>query len=183
MKPFRWSLQRLADVTAQREQALRLELLDLSRRLAALRRESLRRMDCVRALLEELAGLDLPHRIAQQDLIQGCAAAHRRELDRLGAALALAVQQRKDKTQQLLRFRSRRKTLERLRAEALRKHLLEQGRLEQKQFDETAHIAFARGQGAAAAMLRGGGQPRVTEVTGSWRFRRAETAVAPVDQV
>jgi flagellar biosynthesis chaperone FliJ len=144
MKPFRWSLQRLADVTAQREQGLRMELLDLSRRLAALRQESLRRSECVRALLEELASLDLARRIAQQDLIQGCAAAHRRELDRLGAALAAAVQQRKEKTQQLLRYRARRKTLERLRAEALRKHLLEQGRLEQKEFDETAHIKFAR---------------------------------------
>ena len=144
MKRFQWRLQRLADVTAQREAGLRMELLDLARRIGALRQESLRRTACVRALLEELTSLDLARRIAQQDLIQGCAAAHKKELDRLTAALAAAVQQRKDKTQQLLRYRARRKTLERLRAEALRKHLLEQGRLEQKEFDETAHIAFAR---------------------------------------
>ena len=121
-----------------------MELLDLARRIGALRQESLRRTACVRALLEELAGLDMLHRLEQQDLFQRCASAHRVELDRLGAALAAAVQQRKEKTQQLLRVRARRKTLERLRAEALRRHLLEQGRLEQKQFDETAHIAFAR---------------------------------------
>ena len=144
MKRFQWRLQRLADVTAQREQGLRMELLDLARRLAALRRDTLRRAACVRALLEDLAALDLPRRLAQQDLVQRCASAHRTELDRLAVGIQAAVSDRTEKTRRLLQVRSRRKTLERLRAEALRRHFLEQGRLEQKQFDETAHIAFAR---------------------------------------
>jgi flagellar biosynthesis chaperone FliJ len=175
MKPFRWNLQRLADVTAQREQGLRMELLDLSRRLASLRQESLRRMACVRALLEELAGLDLHRRLAQQDLVQGCAAAHHKELGRLGAMLQTASRERKDKTRQLLRVRARRKTLERLRAEALQRHLLEQGRLEQKQFDETAHVAFARRQAMAAGRFD-------RERLAAGRFRESEAAMEELAQ-
>ena len=68
MKRFRWSLQRLLDVTVQRERALRAELVALSGRISRLREEILRRRAVLRTLLEELGRQDIERRIRNQEV-------------------------------------------------------------------------------------------------------------------
>ena len=53
MKRFTWPLQRLLEVTVQRERALQAELLALSRQVASLRQRILRRQAVLRGLLAE----------------------------------------------------------------------------------------------------------------------------------
>jgi flagellar biosynthesis chaperone FliJ len=144
MKRFRWRLQRVLDITEQRERALRAELLALAQAIARVRQEILGRQALVRTILAELAQRSLPERLPEQALVLQCAAAEERILRRLRTRQKDLETQRAAKTEAYLRIRARRETLRRLREEARQKHLREQLLLEQKQFDETAHLAYAR---------------------------------------
>ncbi|HUT61439.1 MAG TPA: hypothetical protein VNA25_26630 [Phycisphaerae bacterium] len=149
MRRFKWPLQRLLDITANREEALRRELFELSRRIAAVRREILRRRAVLRHLLSELAVQQIHRRIADQEVFMRCAEPEERLIGQFNEQLGAAERQRADKTAELMKTRSSRKTLERLREEARQNHMREQFKLEQKQFDETAHLTFARDASAA----------------------------------
>jgi len=144
MRRFHWPLQRLLDVTVQRERSHRAEVLALSRQTAAVRQQVLLAHAELRAALAELAGQQLAQRLAIHGLYARSLQARQRRIERLEAQLQGLLQRRAEKTVRLLRCRSRRQTLERLREEARRKHLHEQEKLQQKQFDETAHLAKAR---------------------------------------
>jgi flagellar biosynthesis chaperone FliJ len=151
VKRFHWPLQRLLDVTEQREKAQRAELLGLSRRIAQLRQESLVHRASVRRLIAELSALTLRERLLKHPDFMRCSDAHERQVQRLEEHLAQLARQRTDKTHLLLRTRKRRETLERLREEARQKHIREELKIEQKQFDESAHISKARQMIAARA--------------------------------
>lgn len=159
MKRFVWPLQRLLDVTARREEAARLELARLNRELAdaeALVSEQTRRL---REALAELARLCIEDRVARAPVLiecmqhrqKGVDAAHRRRDDVRGA--------KADQTQKLMKLRASRETLERMKEQAYRQYQREQTALEQKQFDETAQIAFAREQIAQRRDRVTGGRP------------------------
>ena len=55
MKRFHWRLQRLLDVTIQREKALRSELFAMSRKIAFAHQEIFRRQATLRAALSDLS--------------------------------------------------------------------------------------------------------------------------------
>lgn len=149
MKRFSWPLQRLLEVTGQREQARRAELLALSRRMARLRRQSLQCRGELRDALTELGGSELGERIRRQDVVMSYTQAGQRRIDRIEEDLSALSRQRTEKTNELLRVRKSRETLERLREEARAEHERQQRAAEQKQFDETAHVSKARQQIAA----------------------------------
>jgi flagellar export protein FliJ len=151
MKRFRWSLQRLLDVTVQRERALRAELVALSGRISRLREEILRRRAVLRTLLEELGRQDIERRIRNQEVFMTFSAAEERRIRRLNENLKELESQRAQKTAQLLKTRTSRKTLERLREEAYQRYVKEARRIEQKQLDESGNVAFARRLLAARA--------------------------------
>jgi hypothetical protein len=157
VKRFKWPLQRLLDVKVQRERALRGELLALSRQMARLRQEILRRQVVLRSLLAELAGEELQRRIPRQQIFLGCAEADERQIRSLRQELKALDLQRQAKTEQFMKTKASRETLERRREEASRLHMREQLRIEQKQFDETAHVSFAR---------KGGGERRRRQEAG-----------------
>ena len=144
MKRFKWPLQRLLDVTVQREQALRQELLGLSREMARVRQEVFRRLSVLRSLLAELASQELPERIPKQQVFLKYSDAGEREIRRLRDTLKALESQRREKTNQFLSTRSSRETLERRRAEAKQLHIRRQLKLEQSQLDEGAHVSYAR---------------------------------------
>jgi len=58
VKKFIWPLQRLLDVTVQKELAVRAKLFALSRRIADVHREIFRRRASLRSVLAELAELE-----------------------------------------------------------------------------------------------------------------------------
>ncbi len=144
MKRFHWPLQRLLNVTTQREKSQRAEMLAVSRRIAQLRQEALVHRASVRAMIAEMSALDFQERIRRHRDFVNCSKAHERQIERLEARLAELARLRAEKTQLLLKTRKRRETLERLRAEARAEHLREQLKIEQGQFDESAHLSKAR---------------------------------------
>ena len=143
MKRFRWSLQRVLDVTRQRELAWRAELLRISRALARVRQEILRRRRTILVSVGELANQDVGKRIPRQEVVMACSAGLAKEIDRLEAELGALNRQRKDKTAQFVKTRNSRETLERMREEARQAHLRGELKLEQKELDEAAHVSFA----------------------------------------
>ena len=144
MRRFHWPLQRVLDVTLQRERGQRAELLSLSQRMARLRQEIMIHRASVRGLIAEMAAADLAERVRRHADFVRCSEAHQRRIDRLEAELDAQAARRREKTQLLVRSRKRRETLERLREEARQAHVREELKTEQKQFDETAHVAKAR---------------------------------------
>ncbi len=143
MKRFRWPLQRLLEVTAYREQALRAQLLNLSQEIVGLRQIILARQAVLKSLLAELAKEDLQKRFSKQQLFMNYVQNDQKQIRRLEQQLKELRTLRKQKNAQFLQIRSSRRTLERLRKEAKDRHLRDQLKLEQKQLDEVAHISFA----------------------------------------
>jgi hypothetical protein len=144
VKRFTWRLQRVLDITEQREGVLRQELLVLAHRIIAVRQEILLRQASVRGLLDDLGRRVFAERLPRQLVVMACAAAEERLLERLRVRQAALEVARSAKSDQFLRVRGTRRTLERLREEARLKYLREMDRQEQTQLDETFHISFAR---------------------------------------
>ncbi len=144
MKRFRWPLQRLLDVTVQRELALRAALLALSRDMARVRQEIIQRRAALRDLLQDLARDDLAARLPRQEVFLRCADVEERAIARLNDKLHDLRRQRDKKATEFIKVKTSRETLERLREEARRRFLRGQARLEQKALDESANVSFAR---------------------------------------
>lgn len=144
MKRFKWPLQRLLDVTERRELALRAALFTLSREMVQLRQRILRRQASLRTLLDELAGREAQQRLREQELVLSCSDSVRRELAAMRQTLAGLEAQRAQKTQELMKVRSSRQTLEKLRQQARDRWRLGQQALEQKELDEAAQVAYVR---------------------------------------
>jgi len=144
MRRFHWPLQRPLNVTIQRELALRSELLALLQRITGLRQEAIRRRAALRFVLADLAEDDLERRRARQEVFLNWSPWAEREIRRLRETIRQLTAQRAEKTAQLVRLRKSKETLERLRQEARQEHIREELKQEQKQFDESAQIAFAR---------------------------------------
>ncbi len=149
MKRFTWKLQRVLDITARREDVLRGELVALTQALVRVREELAARHAVVRTILAELGRRDLAARLAEQRILMDAAAVEERHLARLRGRIDALEAERDEKQAAFLRTRSTRRTLERLREEARQAHAREAARREQTRFDETAHLAFARGAAPA----------------------------------
>lgn len=144
MKRFRWPLERMLTVTVQRELALRSQLLSLLQRITVVRQEIVRRRSEVRSMLAELGAHKAHQRMGLQELFMRFSASTWREIARLRDEATALTAQRAEKTSELLKLRKSQETLERMRQEAKRQHVRFEMNLEQKQFDESAQIAFAR---------------------------------------
>ena len=144
MKRFHWPLQRLLDVTLQRESAARAALLALAQAIAAKREAIASEQARMKALLEALAAEPFERRVVQQDTVMKAADRIDKHVRALEAHLATLLAERKDRMAALLALRSKRQTLENLRDEAYAKWRRQQELLEQKQLDEAASVAFAR---------------------------------------
>ncbi len=143
MKRFRWSLQRLLEVTVHREQVLRAELMRLSQEMAGLREIILARQAVLKSLLAELANEDIRTRFLEQQLFMNYVQNDQKQIRQFEQQLKELGVVRKQKNAEFLQVRTTRKTLERLREQAKERYLRDQLRVEQKQLDEVAHISFA----------------------------------------
>jgi hypothetical protein len=144
MKRFKWPLQRLLDVTAQRELALRAELFALSRDIARRRQAIVTRRAALRATLAELDRQRIEQRIPQQEVFMAAVATDERTIARLKKKLAEMESLRAEKTRQFMKVKASRQTLERLREEARRRHRKEMELEELKQLDESSQISYVR---------------------------------------
>ena len=144
MKKFHWPLQRLLDVTAQRETAARAALFALANAMVVRRGEIAVLTSRRRDVLDELARDDVQRRMARQDFIMAAADALTRQARAKEIELAELATRRKTKMAELMQLRARRKLLETLRERALTQWRNEQNRQEQAQLDESASVAFVR---------------------------------------
>ena len=74
MAKFKWTLQKLLDVTRHREQALRMTVAVLSKQIADLEREVVRSREMVKEGLAEMGKLELSQRLSRQETFMRCAA-------------------------------------------------------------------------------------------------------------
>jgi len=155
MKRFKWRLQRLLEVTIQRERALRSELFALSRRIAQLHQEVFRRRTALRAALAELGDEDIQRRIPRQEVFMSHSPVAWKVLDGLNVELGELAEKRRQATERLVKVRSSRRTLERLQGEARQRHIRREMKAEQRMLDESAHVSFPR---KAAELRRAGGE-------------------------
>ena len=144
MKRFQWPLQRLLDVTIQRELAARAKLFALSRRIAGVHREIFHHQASLRIALAELSEKELEKRLPEQQVFMQCSEAEEDRLDKLRENLSILKKQRAENIDLFTKTKSSRETLERLREESLQRHERETIKEQQKQLDENAQTAFAR---------------------------------------
>jgi len=144
MKKFSWPLQRLLDVTAQRESAARAALFALAHAMVALRGQMAVLASRRRDLLDDLARDDIARRLARQEFVMAAADALTGQWRERDAQWNELAARKKNKMTELTRHRTRRQLLEKLRERALAAWRNETLRQEQTQLDEAANIAFTR---------------------------------------
>ena len=144
MKIFKWRLQRLLDVRGKQEDALRTELVSLTEQTGALRGRILMEKAMLRSRLDDLRQKDASDRLGQQrDFMQDVSVVDTR-IAVLQKELNELDQKRKEKIESIMAVRKFRKTLERLRTQALITYQGELNRQEQNSQDESTNAAFAR---------------------------------------
>jgi len=144
MKRFTWPLERLLQVTGQRERVVRSELFKLAGQIAQVRREMVRRQAVVRSVLADLAGQAAEVRLPQQQLFLGWSEIEIRQGEALRGELRRMEGVREERMRQLVTVRQSRRKLEQLRHRAWREYQRQVAQWEQKQLDETAQIGFVR---------------------------------------
>ncbi len=142
--PFQWTLQKLLDVTDTRELAAKAELFGISRRIAKLQEDILRRKNMVNALLQDMEHLKIEERMSRQETLMEGMAMERENIRLMIAQMHELHELREEKKVQLAKITAKKDTLNRLRNEARKKyeHLL--GLKEQQQADESFNMRFAR---------------------------------------
>jgi flagellar biosynthesis chaperone FliJ len=149
MKRFVWRLQKVLDVKIKEEQLRRTELFQIVEQLAARRGELLLRQRILQDLMTEIQRRESAQRLNAQEFFLRHAATDDAEIRRLQEEIAAWEVRHKEKTAEVLAVRRFREGLEKLRAQAKEEYMREQERLEQKEQDERATIAFARNESGA----------------------------------
>ncbi|MHC4149727.1 MAG: flagellar export protein FliJ [Planctomycetota bacterium] len=144
MKRFVWRLERVLNIKVKEEQTKRVELLELTRRLAAKRGELLMRQRILENIISDIAGKIPRKRVGEQEFFLKCSTTNDKHIKKLRDHLIELESDQRRKIAEVLKIRRFKEGLEKLRAEAKRSFLKEQERLEQKELDEGAAIGFAR---------------------------------------
>jgi len=144
VKRFTWRLDRVYEVTQQRQRGLRSELFMLAQQIARVHEAILYRRTRLRGLLEDMADRSLPDRMAEQAVFMQFVGVEEEAMRRLSARRADLEATRAETHRRFIQVRATCKRLERLREEAYRQYVREVAREEQKRLDESAHVAHAR---------------------------------------
>jgi flagellar FliJ protein len=152
MKRFVWRLQRVLDVKAKEEQTKTAELLAITEKLAQTQGELLMQERILKNIVDSLAmqvsrkGRLVAGRgqLGEQEFFLRCSATSDELIKKLKDKVRELELRQREKIAEVLKIRRFKKGLEKLRAEAKRRFIKEQEKLEQKESDETATISFAR---------------------------------------
>ena len=144
MRRFVWRLQRVLDVRVKQEQVKRTELFRVTQELAERRTELLLRQQTLREALASIGDENSSQRIGQQEMVLRYAATNDEQIRRIKEVLHTLELRQKERLNELLAVRRSREALERLREEARQQFIQEQEKLDQKESDERAVIAFMR---------------------------------------
>lgn len=152
MKRFVWRLQQVLDIKAKEVQTKRTELFQLTEKLAQTRRQLLMQQRILKDIISGIAAKEPRKRLGQQEFFLKYSTTSNERIKKLENKLSEMELQQRIKIAELLRVRRFKEGLERLRAEAKKRFIAEQERLEQKELDEGATISFARTMDRDAAL-------------------------------
>jgi flagellar biosynthesis chaperone FliJ len=144
MKRFVWRLQRVLEIKKKEEQKKRTELLELTEKLAERRGELLIRQKMLEYIIDGLTGENPKKRLGEQEFFLRYSATSDEQIKKLKDKISELESQQREKIAEVLKVRRFKEGLERLRVEAKRQFIEEQEKLEQKELDEGATIAFVR---------------------------------------
>jgi flagellar export protein FliJ len=144
MKRFVWRLQRILDLKEKEEQIKSQELFAITETLAQKRGHLLAQQRKLRSIIEEIANSDRPNRIQRQQFFLR----HSKTTDDIIAGLKNEIgklqEMQSHKREEVMKVRRFKEGLQKLRRRAKERFIERQERLEQRQFDEMASIAFSR---------------------------------------
>jgi len=144
MKRFSWPLQRVLDVTHQKERMLRAELFNLAREIASLHRRIFIQRASLRSFLVRLDERGLTERIDALAALSDCIGAQRRLLDELHRRLGVLQQRRREAMQRFKDVKRSRRSMDKLRQRAFERYRRQLAKAEQKQSDESAWLLSGR---------------------------------------
>ncbi len=144
MKRFAWRLQRVLDIKKKEEQKERAELLRLTERLAERRGELLMRQKMLKDTIDGLAAVDPKERLAAQEFFLRHVGTSDEQIRNVKDRISELVSQQKEKIAEVLKIKRFTEGLEKVRVEAKRQFIAEQEKLDQKELDEVATVAFVR---------------------------------------
>jgi flagellar export protein FliJ len=144
MKRFVWRLQRVLDVRIKQEQVKRSELFRVIQELTEKRTELMLRQQILQEALASVGAENSSQRMEEQEMTLRYAATNDELIRKVKEAIGQLEIRQKEKLAELLTVRQAREALERLREETRQHFMQEQERLEQKESDERAVIAFSR---------------------------------------
>ena len=144
MKRFVWRLQRVLDIRKKEEQKARVELLELTERLAQIRGELLVQRQVLEDIINGLIGENSESRLGRQEFFLRYSAATDEQIKKLEEKVSKLELQQRDKIAEVIKIRRLKEGMERLQTEAKMRFIAEQEKLEQKQWDERAIVSFVR---------------------------------------
>ncbi|MFP4106962.1 MAG: hypothetical protein ACLFVU_12845 [Phycisphaerae bacterium] len=144
MRRFRWSLQRLLDVTLRREDAQKAQVQAIAGRIAAVYRE-IEAAEAMKAgILTALSRQGLMRRMAIHDVAVNSIARYEAEKRNLQETVEVLQREKQQAAEKLLEIRMYRQMLEKLRGKAHDEYLRQVRLEDQKLQDESAVMGFAR---------------------------------------
>ena len=142
MRAFRWRLDRILEIRRKQEEAIRLEIARLSAEIDRIRREIRRECERLAAARGCLGGG--PDRWRNRELFLRAGQIVERRLETLEAERVALNQERGRALEAFEAAMRARKTLERLREEALARHRTAEDKTEQGMLDEGVHHRITR---------------------------------------
>ena len=144
MKRFVWRLQRILDIKTKKEQKMRIELLDLTKKLAETRGVLFMQQSILKNIIAGLAGENPKTRLSKQEFFLRYSGTSDERIEKLKEKTSVLESQQRKKIAELLEVRKFKEGLGKLRAEAKIQFIREQEKLEQKELDEIATVSFTR---------------------------------------
>ena len=139
-----WRLQQVLDVTVKQEQKKRVELLELTDKLAQTRGQLLVRQRILQNIALGIAEKKSNKRLSEQEFFLRHSKACNEQIKKLKSEVNGLEKQQREKISEVVKVRRFKEGLERLREEAKKQFISEQEKLEQKELDEGATMSFAR---------------------------------------
>jgi flagellar biosynthesis chaperone FliJ len=144
MRKFVWRLQRVLELKEKAEQSKRLELLRLTEKLALTQGQLLAARRVLNQMIEQLRAMAPSQRLTEQEFFMKYSRTISERINRLSRKVSQLQQQQRAKIAELVKIKRFNEGLQKLRSQAKRRFMERYEKLEQKQSDETATIAFVR---------------------------------------
>lgn len=144
MKRFAWRLQRVLDIKQKEEQIKRMELLEITEKLAQAKGELLMQKMILKNTINDLRKENPKDRLGKQAVFLRCSKTNDEIINNLKNKTGQLKSEQKEKIADVLKVRRFKEGLEKLRVDAKMQFMRDQEKLEQKAADEITTVRFSR---------------------------------------